>query len=92
MKKTNDSQDKGFTPKLSKYVRFTGMGLQMGVTIWVASLIGDWLDKKYPSEFISYFKTLTLLAVFGATYSFIRQIITLQKKEEQNEKQDKSNK
>lgn len=86
MEDKSNSKKEGITPKLSKYVRFTGMGLQMGVTIWVASLIGEWLDGKYPSDFISYFKVLTLLAVFGATYSFIRQIITLQKREEENDK------
>lgn len=62
---------------LSKFVRFTGMGLQMGVTIWVASLIGEWLDGKYPSTWISYFKVCTIVAVFGSTYSIIRQVIKM---------------
>lgn len=67
---------------LSKFVRFTGMGLQMGVTIWVASLIGEWLDKTYPSESISYFKSCTILAVFGTTYSIIRQVIKMGQEDE----------
>lgn len=73
------------TSNLSKFVRFSSMGLQIGLTIWVASLIGGWLDNKYPNEHLSYFKILTLLAVFGTTYSFIRQIISLGKKEEKDE-------
>jgi hypothetical protein len=68
---------------LGKFVRFTGMGLQMGVTIWVASLIGDWLDKKYPSESFSYFKICTILAVFGTTYSIIRQVTKMGQEDEQ---------
>lgn len=89
MKKQEETTNKKgrVTPKLSKYVRFTGMGFQMGVTIWVASLIGNWLDSKYPNEQNMYFKGITLLAVFGATYSFIRQVIDLQKSEEKNHDQ-----
>jgi|GEM_PF-74168 len=73
------------TSNLSKFVRFSGMGLQMGLTIWIASLIGKWLDGKFPNEHELYFKIVTLLAVFGSVYSFIRQIINLQNKEEKNE-------
>lgn len=65
------------TKNLSKFVRFTGLGLQMGLTIYFASLIGDWLDTKYPSENMSWHKTLTIFAVFGSTYSIIRQVIKL---------------
>jgi hypothetical protein len=87
MKKEDEIKEKkGLrSPGLSKFVRFSGMGLQMGVTIWVASLIGGWLDGKYPSDYISYFKVLTLLAVFGTMYSFIRQVIELGKSEDKNE-------
>lgn len=76
---------KKVTSNLSKFVRFSSMGLQIGLTIWLASLIGGWLDNKYPNEHLSYFKILTLLAVFGTTYSFIRQIMNLGKKEEKDE-------
>lgn len=62
---------------LSKFVRFSGLGLQMGLTIYVASLIGNWLDNKYKLENVSFFKILTLLAVFGTTYSIIRQVIKM---------------
>lgn len=49
----------------------------MGLTIYVASLIGNWLDNKYKLENVSFFKILTLLAVFGTTYSIIRQVIKM---------------
>lgn len=62
---------------LSKFVRFSGMGLQMGLTIYLASLIGGWLDRTYRLEGISFFKILTILAVFAATYSIIRQAIKM---------------
>jgi hypothetical protein len=67
---------------LSKFVRFSGMGLQMGLTIYVASLIGDWLDRTYQMEGVSFFKILTILAVFGTTYSIIRQVIKMGQEDE----------
>ena len=74
---------------ISKYVRFTGMGLQMGLTIWLASWIGSWLDTKYKVDGVSFFKILTLLAVFGTIYSFIRQVIALGKADEKNDQSKK---
>lgn len=66
---------------LRKYIRFTGMGLQMGMTIWLASLFGHWLDQKYKVEEEWFFKGVTLLAVFGSMFSFIRQVTRLSKEE-----------
>ncbi|SFT79672.1 Putative F0F1-ATPase subunit Ca2+/Mg2+ transporter [Lishizhenia tianjinensis] len=67
----------------SKFIRFTGLGLQMGVSIWLGSLIGEWLDKKYPSEHISYYKVVTLFVVFGSIYSIIRQVIKLSNQDDE---------
>ena len=67
---------------LSKFVRFSGMGVQMGLTIYVASWIGNWLDEKYALENVSFFKILTILAVFGTTYSIIRQVIKMGQEDE----------
>lgn len=67
---------------LAKYVRFTGMGVQMALTIWLASLLGRWLDNKFETGNEFYFKVVTLLAVFGSIYSFIRQVIRLTNEDE----------
>lgn len=67
---------------LSKFVRFSGMGVQMGLTIYVASWIGHWLDDKYALENVSFFKILTILAVFGTTYSIIRQVVKMGQEDE----------
>lgn len=68
---------------ISKFVRFTGLGFQMGISIYLASLLGDWLDQKYPSEFISYYKVVTLFVIFGTMISIIRQVIKLTNKDEE---------
>lgn len=62
---------------LSKYVRFTGIAFQMGGTIYIGSLIGGWLDGKFPNENELYTKIVTLIAVFGAMFSVIRQVIKI---------------
>ncbi|NDF60557.1 MAG: AtpZ/AtpI family protein, partial [Crocinitomicaceae bacterium] len=46
------------------------------------SLLGTWLDKNYPSDFLTYNKVLTLFAVFGSTFSVIRQVIKMSNDEE----------
>ena len=62
---------------LNKYIRFTGIALQMGLTIYLGSLLGEWLDQKYPNDSELYTKSCTLAAVFGAIYSVIRQVIKI---------------
>lgn len=67
--------------KTSKFVQFTGAGLQLGAVIYVGSWFGGWLDKNHPTEGVSYFKILTLIAVLLGTISLIRQVIKLGKEE-----------
>ncbi len=59
------------------WLKFSSLGLQMGLTIYVCSLLGTWLDKNHPSDIFAYNKVLTLFAVFGSTYSVIRQVIKM---------------
>jgi hypothetical protein len=65
--------------QFNKYFRFTSMGLQLGLIIWFSSLFGKWLDDKYPEHSISYFKIIMLLGTFGAMFSFIIQVISIEK-------------
>ena len=64
------------------WLKFSTMGIQMGLIIYFGSLIGGWLDENHPSEFVNYHKVLTLFAVFGATYSLIRQVIKMSQDDE----------
>lgn len=63
--------------QLNPFIRFTSIALQMGVTIWLGSLLGSWLDVKFESENQIYFKVITLLAVFIAMYSVIKQVVKI---------------
>jgi len=49
----------------------------MGGTIYLGSLLGRWLDGKFPNEHELYTKIVTLLAVFGAMYAVISQVIKI---------------
>lgn len=59
---------------LNKFIRLTGIGLQMGITIYLASYLGKWLDIKYPNEKNIYNIILTLFGVVLSFYSLMVQI------------------
>ena len=66
--------------QLKAYARFSGMAIQMGVTIYLGSLLGKWLDGKFINENELYAKICTLLAVFLAMYSVIKQVTKISNK------------
>ena len=59
---------------LSKYLKFSGIAIQMGLTIYLGSKLGEWLDSYFLKENQLYFKICTLFAVFLAMFSVIRQV------------------
>ena len=62
--------------QLNKFIRLSGVGLQMGVTIYLAAYIGKKLDIHYQLE-KNYF-TLGLI-LFGFLASFVSLLIQLKK-------------
>ena len=56
---------------LNKAIKLSGAGLQMGLTIYLGFLLGEWLDVKFETSFLT--NTITLIAVFLAMYSLIKQ-------------------
>lgn len=56
---------------LNKALQLSGAGLQMGATIYIGFLLGEWLDAKFELHFLT--ETITLLAIFLAMYSLIKQ-------------------
>lgn len=63
--------------QLNPYLRFTSVGFQMGATIWLGNLLGEWLDTKYLTTYWE--NTVTLLAVFVSMYLVISQVLKLSK-------------
>lgn len=73
-----NDQKKGKSP--SKYLRFTSVAFQMGATIWLGNLLGNWLDTKFDKDFWE--STVTLLSVFMAMYIVIAQVIKVSKEDD----------
>lgn len=67
--------------ELNKYIRFTSIALQMGLTIYLGSVLGEWLDFKFKKDNQLYFKIITLLAVLIAMFSVIKQVLNITNKE-----------
>lgn len=62
------------------FIRFSSIAIQMGLTIWLGSVLGRWLDKVFDNDNQLYFKAITLIAVFLAMYSVIKQVIKITNK------------
>ncbi len=62
---------------LKNWARFSTIALQMGVTIYLGSLLGHWLAAKF--ELLWLEKGVTLFSVFVAIYLVIRSVISLNK-------------
>lgn len=63
----NSSNKKSST--LKNWAIFSGIGLQMGLIIYLGNALGKWLDHKYALSFLE--NTITLLSVFAAMYTVI---------------------
>jgi len=62
---------------LNRFVRLSGIGLQFGITIYLAAYLGKWLDLKYPNDNNINTMIFTLLGVVLSFYSLLRQIKNL---------------
>ncbi len=80
MKLLTDNQ----TLKLKKqkpfnnYLKFSGLAIQMAVTIYLGHLLGEYIDEIAGSGSDIYTKIITLLAVFLSIFVVIREVIRSQ--------------
>ena len=54
----------------------------MGIIIFVFSLLGNWLDQKFPNNHNVYVKIITLIGVAIAFYNINRQLKEINKMDE----------
>ncbi|MGB0933053.1 MAG: AtpZ/AtpI family protein [Lishizhenia sp.] len=64
------------------YLRFSGLAIQMGVTITAGALFGKWLDEKQGNQTPVWTLILVLFTVFGSLYLVIKEVIRLGKKDD----------
>lgn len=75
-----DQPKKGKTGKqnnndLKNYARYSGMAVQMVVIIAVMTYAGVWLDERREAETPVFTLILSLLGVFAALYSVLKDFI-----------------
>lgn len=72
----NKDQKKDQKPKkqLKNAAILTGIGLQMGVTIYLFVLLGKWLDTNYNDGEKLYIIIMTLLGVAISLYAVLKQV------------------
>lgn len=70
-----ESQDND-KPKrpLNTVFQLSGLGIQMGVTIWLGAELGKYLDATYPNEKGWFTIGITLFAVAISMYHMITQV------------------
>ncbi|GAB5416745.1 MAG: hypothetical protein Crog3KO_27000 [Crocinitomicaceae bacterium] len=68
--------------KVNRFLILTGIGFQMGVTVFLGAWIGRWLDDKYPSDKKWFTIGLTIFAVVASLYSVLKQVNRLNKEED----------
>ncbi len=57
---------------------FSGIGLQMGLIIFLGNLLGKWLDEKLTTHYLE--EVLTLVAVFSAMFMIVYRVNRMNKK------------
>ncbi|MCG2417409.1 AtpZ/AtpI family protein [Aequorivita sp. F47161] len=66
---------------LRKWAVFSGIAIQMGVTIGIGVFAGNKLDEIYPNQYSAYTIIFSLLGVFIALYAVIKQLQNMNKKD-----------
>lgn len=66
---------------LRKWAVFSGIAIQMGVTIGLGAFVGVKLDESYPNKYSAFTVIFSLLGVFISLYALIQQLQKLNKKD-----------
>ncbi len=82
MYKPSEKEKEEGQKKMNAYVRFSGLAFQMGGIIFVGVWGGMKLDEYFQYDQPWFTIGLSLLAVFGALYQVIKQVISIGKEDE----------
>ena len=61
----------------NRWIALSGIGLQMGLIIFLGNLLGKWLDTTFNKSFLE--PTITILAIFISIYSVIKGVNKINK-------------
>ena len=62
------------TEGVNQYLKFSGMGMQMAITIALFAWLGTFLDKKFETDKPLWTAGLSLLGVFAGLYLMLKQL------------------
>ncbi len=62
------------TEGVNQYLKFSGMGMQMAITIGLFAWLGTFLDKKFQTDQPLWTAGLSLLGVFAGLYLMLKQL------------------
>lgn len=68
----------------SKFARLSGIGIQMGATIFLGAYLGKYLDERFPSNKKWFTIGCTLLAVAISLYNVLRQVNKLNNEKDED--------
>ena len=62
------AEKKDKTSQLNTFAKYSGIGIQMGVTIYIGKLLGEWLDLKFNNAEGTYAKVTIMIVTFLSLY------------------------
>jgi len=65
----------------NKWLALINIPIQMGIIVFLFSLLGKYLDKNHPHEKLDYTKLLIIVGVFIAMYNVYKQVNQINKNE-----------
>jgi len=70
-------EDKNSDSGMSKFARFSSLGIQMGIIIGLFTWLGVYLDEKYQSKTAWWTIGLSLFGVTAGLYLVIKEVIKM---------------
>ena len=71
---------------MRNYMRYSGIAVQMGATIFCGAYLGKWLDVKWPMEKKWFTMGFTIFAVAVSLYNTLRQVNKINSEEDKKKK------
>ncbi|MGE0561892.1 MAG: AtpZ/AtpI family protein [Flavobacteriales bacterium] len=68
----------------NNFIRLSGIGIQMGVTVFLGAYLGKFLDQKFPSNKNWFTIGLTIFAVAISLYNILQQVNRINQEEDKN--------
>ena len=69
-----DNKNQEPKKQLNQIAALSGTALQMGLTIYLFVILGQWIDSKFPNDYSLYTVIFSLLGVLLAMYYVIKQV------------------